>query len=263
MNQGGVNIAPWFYPETAPSNTRGNVAATNFRINNVDISGSYTKIGTNSNISVSNAHTINYLSNNVSIGDLFELNLPVFSDNINEHYRILTPANHQGLLIQFLKSTSISFNYNISGSFAMVGGGGRGGDKANGNAGGGGGAGRLITGNIVNHLKNTTFTITIGDGGDNSGNDGGTTIISYPSGSSTILVTAAGGTAGGVGAAGSGNSSGSSGGTGSYSGGQPSLGTAPDSQTLNDNGVFQSMYSRTNRGSLGNNNNNNNGGGGG
>ncbi len=251
----------WFYPISQPSN-HNTALTTNFRINNVDISNSYIGIGTNSNIPVSQLYSISYFSNGQNIGNLFELNLPVFSGTINDDFKIWSPSQNSGLLIQILKSTSLRFNYNVDCSFVMVGGGGGGGNQANGNAGGGGGAGQLITGNIVSYQVGGLFTITIGKGG-NSGNAGENTSLTYSTTTSTTTITAYGG---GYGGGGKGSSNAvigsSSGGTGSYSSGVPAFGGATP-QTLPNTSIFQNMQSFNNVGALGNDQNNDSGAGGG
>jgi hypothetical protein len=103
--QNSTNMLTWFY--NGPTNTKVAVANTGFTVGNVDISTTYVGLGTNSKISVSNNRTINYTflqtPNKVNIGSLFELNLPVFASGttINTDYKIWSPSNHDGLLIQF------------------------------------------------------------------------------------------------------------------------------------------------------------------
>ena len=79
-NVSGINMLQWFYPTSEPSIAPNNAPTTNFRVNNVDISNNYVKLGTNSNIPVSQLYSINFLSGGQSIGNLFELNLFI-SDN--------------------------------------------------------------------------------------------------------------------------------------------------------------------------------------
>lgn len=255
--QGGSNMLQWFYPTSQPSNTPNTASTTNFKINNVDISNNYNGIGTNSNIRVSQIYNINY--NNVqNIGHLFELNLPVLNGTIDDDFILCSPLEHDGLLIQILKSMTLSFNYDIDCSFVMVGGGGGGGNQANSNAGGGGGAGELITGSIINYTKGNALSISIGGGG-NSGQSGAQTTITY----SGVTITANGGGYGGHGKGSSNSVTGSSsGGTGSYSSGVPNVGTATQ-RTITNISIFQSMTSYNNIGSLGNDQNNDSGGGGG
>lgn len=258
----------WFYPTSQPYNYPNKAITTNFRINNIDISNNYTGIGTNSNIKVSQLYTINYYSNGQSIGNLFELNLPVFSGTINVNYKIWPPSNNNGLLIQILQSTTLSFNYNVDCSFVMVGGGGGGGSSNQSNAGGGGGAGELITGNIINYQsKYSSLSITIGNGGA-SGTSGGDTTITYTTTStnppSSVTITANGGGGGGNGKTNSSNTTGSSsGGSGSYSNTTTHPGTVTSRNPLSNIGVFNSMISYGNQGSQGNYQINDSGAGGG
>jgi len=256
------SILPWFYPvSSTKSNTNIAAAATNYKINNVDICNNYVGIGTNSNIPVSTLYTINYKNNNLNIGTLFELNLPVFSGGtIDIDYTMTATSNNgiNGLIIQILKDTTISFNYNVSCQFLMIGGGGGGGPQANSNAGGGGGAGQLIIGSITGYQKNQSLAIAIGAGGL-SGKNGVDSSILYKS---SDIVFADAGTSGGAGKDGSFSTYGSSGGTGSYSESTPTVGGAI-AQSLPDVSIFTSMTAYNNVGSLGNDQNNNTGGGGG
>lgn len=257
-NQNGINMLNWFYSSSMPSNPQNNTLTTNFRINNVDISNNYVKIGTNSNISVSQIYNINYYSNSQNIGNLFELNLPVFSGTINLDYKICSPSTNSGLLIQILKSTTLKFNYNVNCSFVIVGGGGGGGNSLQSNAGGGGGAGELITGNIQNYIANNVLTIIIGTGGTATLSGNNSTITYLGS-----TITANGGGYGGNGKSDSNNVTGSSsGGSGSYSSNQPNVGTTTP-QNLPNTSIFQSMTSFKNVGALGNDQNNDSGAGGG
>lgn len=147
----------WFYSDINASNPN-TAQTTNFNINGLDISNNYIGIGTNSKISVSQVYkNIDYFSNGVSIGNLFELNLAVFSGTINVHYKIWPTSLHDGLLIQFLQNTSITFNYRINGTFVAVGTGGKGGNSQNSNAGGGGGGGGVVTGSIVDAQPGTFY----------------------------------------------------------------------------------------------------------
>ena len=271
----------WFY--NGPTNTKVSVANTQFNIADVDLSTTYIGLGTNSKISVSNNHTIDYyvLSEGkiTSIGNLFELNLPVFKSGavINTDFKILPTNNHSGLLIQVLKSTTISFNYNIDCSFAMIGGGGGGGlgSYGSGNAGGGGGAGELVTGKITGFqpTNGNYLNIVIGDGGkgatnnpsDSAGNQGGITRIQYLTSTSTVIgdISANGGGGGGSGKSSSSNMIGSSsGGTGSYSSGVPTVGTATTRNPISTVNIFNTMTSYNNRGLIGQDNNSDNGAGG-
>lgn len=291
-NQNNTNILSLFYENnTRTSNTNIPASVTNYRINNIDISNNYVGLGTNSKISASSKHTISYFYDSSSIGNFFELNLPIFSSSavINTDFRILPTSNHNGLLIQFLKSTTISFNpiYKIDMSFVIVGGGGGGGGCTQSNAGGGGGAGELIIGTI-NDFSGTAgryLDIVIGSGGDgkassdnttDNGVSGSNTFIYYKSSTNTIIDTikANGGTGGGNGK-GSSNatSGGSTGGAGSYSSGVPTVGDAVqrptqtailggDGGNLND-GIFINMTSYNNKGGTGQDDNNNDNGAGG
>ena len=281
--QNSENMLTWFY--NGPTNTKVSVAETMFLVGGVDISNTYIGLGTNSKISVSNNRTINYTvlqgGSLVNIGSLFELNLPVFASGavINTDYKILPTSTHNGLLIQILKSTTISFNYNVDCSFAMIGGGGGGGcgNVNQDNAGGGGGAGELVTGKITGFTPTggRYLSITIGDGGAGgtttfgvngySGIQGGTTRIRYFSSPSTVLgdISANGGGYGGAGKIGSINMVGSStGGTGSYSASVPNPGTAID-RTPTNTSIFNTMSSFNNNGGRGQDNNDDNGSGGG
>jgi hypothetical protein len=280
--QNSENMLTWFY--NGPTNTKVSVADTGFIVGGVDISNTYIGLGTNSKISVSNNRTINYTvlqgGSLVNIGSLFELNLPVFASGavINTDYKILPTSTHNGLLIQILKSTTLSFNYNVDCSFAMIGGGGGGGCGGvnDGNAGGGGGAGELVTGKITGFVPTggRYLSITIGDGGAGgtttfgvngySGIQGGTTRIQYFSSPSTVLgdISANGGGYGGAGKIGSINMVGSStGGTGSWSAGMPNPGTAID-RTPTNTSIFNTMSSFNNNGVRGQDNNSDAGSGG-
>ena len=277
--QNGENMLTWFY--NGPTNTKVSVTYTGFTVGGVDISNTYIGLGTNSKISVSNNRTINYTvlqgGSLINIGSLFELNLPIFSSGsvINTDYKILPPSEHNGLLIQILRSTIISFNYNVNCIFIMVGGGGGGGCGGvnNGNAGGGGGAGEVITGSITGFVPTggRYLSITIGDGGAGgntttiSGTAGGSTSIIYFDSQSTQLgsISATGGGYGGGGKTGTINMTGSStGGTGSYSAGVPNPGTAID-RTISNTSIFNTMSSFNNNGIRGQDNNSDKGAGGG
>ena len=221
--QNGTNMLQWFYPTSEPSNTPNLASTTNFRINNVDICNNYVGIGTNSNIKVSQLYNIGYYLNGVSIGTLFELNLPNFtSGTINVNYKMF--PNNNGLLIQFLTNTTLTFNYKLNGFFAMIGGGGGGGGQYQSNAGGGGGAGGYIEGNMY-FEANRNITINIGNGGagslqdiDANGTNGSNTSITYFGTGGTYTITAIGGGGGGCGKASTLNrDQNSSGGSGSYS----------------------------------------------
>jgi hypothetical protein len=280
-NQNNTDILSLFYNKntnTSKSNTNIPVSVTNYYISNNDISNSYIGLGTNSKISVSSKHSINYFYNSSSLGDLFELNLPIFSSSavINTDFKIWPTSGHNGLLIQFLKSTTISFNsiYNINMNVLLVGGGGGGGGSRESNAGAGGGAGELVTGTI------TTFSgtggkfldIIIGSGGNGAvggptvqGNTGGLTYIYYKSSPTVTIDTiyANGGTGGGSGKGSSQASTGAStGGAGSYSAGVPTVGIASD-RTISSDGIFTSMTSYNYAGGTGQDDNNDNGTGGG
>jgi hypothetical protein len=266
-NVNGQNMLSWFYSNFSASNTNNKAPTTNFRINNEDINDDYIGIGTNSNIPVSQLYTINYFSSGTSVGNLFELNLPVFSGTINVDYKIWPPSQNNGLLIQFLKSTNIAFNYTVTCTFLAVGGGGGGGGSNQSNAGGGGGAGGVILGSIVNAqpAPSTAFGITIGDGGaagagtenNRNGGNGGNTIIAYDGAS----ITAPGGGGGGQGKGSTNNViNASSGGSGSFEN-SATVGTVT-LQTPSNTGVFQNMTAFGNRGSLGVLQNNDDGAGG-
>ena len=258
----GTDMLGWFYPYTSSTSNTNTAAITNYKIDGDDIYSSYAGIGTNSNIPVSTLYpTIAYYKNNISIGTKFELNLPLFSGTKNTNYKIWSPSNHGGLLIQILSGapTYLQFNYNISScQFLMIGGGGGGGNTASGNAGGGGGAGELVTGTITNYVKNTKLSIILGDGGGSQSNGSDTSII-Y----NNYMVTAEPGTHGGSGKGSSGSANGSSGGTGSYSNDAPNLGSAININPITDVSIFSYMTSFNNTGSYGNYQHNDTGGGGG
>ena len=264
MNQDSIDILQHFYSyDTRYSNTNISAGTTYFKINDADISNNYVGIGTNSNIKVSdylkNCSYFRISSTNIStnIGDLFELNLPYFSTGtINVDYKMF--PNNNGLLIQFLKNTTLKFRYNIDCSFCIVGGGGGGGYKANSNAGGGGGAGELITGNITGYIANTDLTITIGDGGP-SFTMGNPSSIKY----SSTTITANGGGYGGYGKGNGANTTGSSsGGSGAYSNTSFNPGTVT-LRSISNTSIFNSMISYGRSGAQGNDQNNDSGAGGG
>lgn len=257
--QNGSNILDWFYPTTSPSIAANRAQTTNFRINNVDISNNYVNLGTNSKIPVSQLYSINYFSAGKSIGNLFELNLPIYSGTMNINYNIITPNYHDGFLIQFLTSNSIAFRYKVNCQFVMVGGGGGGGNSANSNAGGGGGAGEVITGNINGYISGNSINITIGSGGS-AGNNGNQTTIQYLGNT----ITANGGGYGGNGKGNGGNTTGSSsGGSGSYSTDSTQPGSQNNRNPLSNISIFQSMISYGYTGAQGNDQNNDSGAGGG
>ena len=264
-NQNTTDMLTWFYPTSQPHNLPNQALTTNFRISNVDISNNYTGIRTNSAIPVSTLYNIGYSINSQNIGDLFELNLPVFDQSLvlNIGYKIFPPGTGQGgndgLLIQYYLSTTLSFNYVVDCSFVIIGGGGGGGNTANGNAGGGGGAGELITGSIQNCQPGIPLTFTIGQGGSVGGGFGGNTSISYQGNT----ITANGGGAGGGGKGSTSNTIGSSsGGSGSYSHGSTNPGTVTP-RTIPNTSIFTSMTSFGNGGSQGNDQDNDTGAGGG
>jgi hypothetical protein len=266
-NENGTNMLQWFYPySTTNSNGPNNATTTNFRINNIDISNNYSRSGINFNIPVSQFYNINYYINGTTnIGDLFELNLPVITGQINVDYKFYPVSG--GTVIQILKSTTLQFNYNVNCQFAMIGGEGPGGNSANSNAGGGGGAGQLVTGNISGYTKGGVITITIGAGGT-PGSSGGNNGIS---GKATSLVysisdascNAFGGGYGGFGKGDSNSVTGSSsGGSGSYSASVPVVGTSTY-KLPSYSGIFQPLNSYNHVGGSGQNNNNDQGAGGG
>jgi hypothetical protein len=260
-NQNGENMLNWFYPTSKPNN--GNFAQTTYYlIDNVDICNNYVGIGSTSNISVSQLYNINYYLNETSIGNLFELNLPNFlSGTINDDYIIWPPSTGDGMLIQILKNTNLSFNYNINCSFVMVGGGGGGGNQNNSNAGGGGGAGQYISGNIQGYQANNTLQIVIGNGGAGGnvqGTAGGNTTITYQGNT----ITAYGGGGGGAGKDDSLNTNGCSGGSGSYSASQSVVGQSFN-PTPSPTSIFTNMQSFANMGGQGQDQNNDTGAGGG
>lgn len=263
MNQYSQDILQHFYPYN-PSYSNTNIPAitTNFKISNLDISNNYVGIGTNSNITVNHLYPLSYFSNSINIGDLFELNLPLFtSGTINVDYKMF--PNNGGMLIQFLKTTFLSFNYNVKCSFCMVGGGGGGGYKTDGNAGGGGGAGEIVTGSINIYIKNTPLEIVIGEGGSSHISGSETRIEYQPPDYFSTSITANGGGYGGYGKGNGGETFGSSsGGGGSYSEGEHYPGVFTP-RTINSYDIFQSMLSYGNTGAIGNDNNDDKGGGGG
>jgi len=257
-NVSGNNMLQWFYPTSAPSIAANNAATTNFQINNIDISNNYVKIGTNSNIQVSQLYTINYFSGGQSIGNLFELNLPIYNGSLGVDYKIWPPSSNSGLLIQILTTTSIAFRYNVNCQFIIVGGGGGGGNQANGNAGGGGGAGEVIVGNIVGYNPGNSINFTIGAGGLSASNGSPSSIQYFGN-----TITANGGGYGGGGKGDGANTTGSSaGGSGAYSNAVPVPGTSTP-RTISNISIFQSMTSYGNSGALGNDQNNDSGAGGG
>ena len=262
-NVNGNNMLQWFYPTTAPSIAPNNAPTTNFKINNVDISNNYVKLGTNSNIPVSQLYSINFLSGGQSIGNLFELNLPIFTGTLNVDYKIIPPSNHSGLLIQILNNNTLTFNYNVNCSFWMVGGGGGGGGSADSNAGGGGGGGELISGNIADYAAGIPLSIIIGNGGNGGngtrGDTGGDTSITY---SGNTLTAFGGGYGGGGKGSGESTTGSSGGGSGSYDKSVPSAGTSTP-RTISNFSIFKNLVSSGKSGSLGNDQNNNTGAGGG
>jgi hypothetical protein len=263
--QDSKDILQHFYPYNPSyynSNTNIPAITTNYKIDNVDISNNYVGIGTNSNIKVSDLFNFSYLSNSINIGDLFELNLPVFSSGtINVDYKMF--PNNGGLLIQIFKDTTLSFNYNVNCSFCMVGGGGGGGYKDQDNAGGGGGAGEIVTGSINGYIKNSGLNIIIGEGGS-SHTPGSQTYITYvPPDYYSNSVVAYGGGYGGRGKENGENTTGSSsGGGGAYSDKHYYAGEFTP-RSINNSSIFQSMSSYGNSGSIGNDDGKSEGGGGG
>jgi hypothetical protein len=275
-NENNSNILQWFYSSSLPSNTPNKSSTTNFRINNIDISNNYIGIGTNSNIPVSTLYNIGYYKNGINLGNLFELNLPIFNlfgttYQINVDFKILPPINNSGLLIQFLRSMSFSFNYNVDCSFVMVGGGGGGGAVNQDNAGGGGGAGQVIKGSMINFSKSYFIEVTIGNGGagglygspNPNGSNGSSTTIMYTNFTTYYTITANGGGYGGSGKNNSNSVLGSSsGGTGSFSTTQLNPGTATP-EIIPNVSIFKNMTSYNNIGARGNDQNNDSGAGGG
>jgi len=259
----GNDIIPYFNSKTTkPYATVVTIAETGFMIVGTDISSTYLLLGSSSNIPVSTIFpTTNFFyKNGTDISTLYELDLVNYSGTQNTDYKIWPPGNHLGLLIQFLATTEISFNYTVDLlQFVMVGGGGGGGETSGStNAGGGGGAGELITGYMQNIPANTDITITIGNGGnsDFSGNDTKIALGIYS-------ITAIGGGEGGAGKNSSTSQVGSStGGSGSYSNSQTFSGTAT-SRTISNTGYFITMSSYNNAGGKGQDQNNDSGAGGG
>jgi hypothetical protein len=266
-NVNGNNMLQWFYPASQPYNMPNNASTTNYKINNVDISNNYIGIGRNSKIPVSQLYSIGYNYLGQSIGNLFELNLPnFFISTINVNFKIWPTNNHNGLLIQFLKSEVnqpiiFGFRYKVNCSFVMVGGGGGGGNPhPNDDGAGGGGAGEVITGTIEGYDPQlSNFTIVIGEGGGarTSGEDTSMTYFGN-------TITANGG---GAGADGKGNSApttgSSSGGAGAWSSTQVEVGTVTSRNPLPNTIIFKNMTSYGNQGNQGNNQRNDTGGGGG
>ena len=262
-NSNGINILQNFYPiSSTKSNTNIAAITTYFKINNNDISNNYVGIGTNSNIPVSYLYpNYNFFTNTTPIGDLFELNLPVFNGTINIDYTMF-PSNG-GLLIQILKSTTLSFRYNVNCSFCMVGGGAGGGYLNQSNAGGGGGAGELVQGSINGYIANSNLTITIGEGGGPYTPGSQTYITYYPPNTYPLTISAYGGGYGGRGKGSGQNVTGSSGGgSGSYSNDAPSAGIHIN-RTISNVSIFTSMISYGNNGALGNDRGDDDGAGGG
>ena len=257
FTKSNADITSYFNPISSSYVNAISNNSTGFQINLRDISSSYLGLGSSSNIPISQLFITNFTKNSVDISTLYELYLANYVGTINTDYKIWDPTNHDGLLIQFKKSTTISFRYKVSLQFVMIGGGGGGGQTSVNQAGGGGGAGELITGNMTNILANTTITFTIGNGG-----------VSDTAGSpSSILcngntITANGGGEGGKG------STASSAQTGSSTGGSGSAaittqaGVASD-KTFTDVGYFNTMVSYNNAGGAGEDQNNGSGSGGG
>jgi hypothetical protein len=266
-NVNGQNMLNWFYSNFNASNSNKKAPTTNFRINDVDINNNYIGIGTNSNIPVTKLYNINYyISDGRSLGSLFELNLPVFSGTINVDYKIWPPSDSNGLLIQFLNSTTIRFNYTVSCRFLAVAGGGGGGGHRESNAGGGGGGGGVIDGYIVNAVPSNSFTITIGPGGNGGreegpfgGNGGTDTKIEY--GGNSIIAKGGGGGASGKGSSDN-RVNASTGGSGAWSNRGTNVGSVTIQNPTNT-GVFQNMSVYGYVGSKGGEQNNDSGGGGG
>ena len=257
----------WFYPASQPYNMPNNASTTNYKINNVDISNNYIGIGRNSKIPVSQLYSIGYNYLGQSIGNLFELNLPnFFISTINVNFKIWPTNNHNGLLIQFLKSEVnqpiiFGFRYKVNCSFVMVGGGGGGGNPhPNDDGAGGGGAGEVITGTIEGYDPQlSNFTIVIGEGGGarTSGEDTSMTYFGN-------TITANGGGAGADGKGDSANTTGSSsGGAGAWNSTQVKVGTVTSRNPLPNTIIFKNMTSYGNQGNQGNNQRNDTGGGGG
>ena len=260
-NANGINISDKFYNFNSLISNTNNAVTTNFKILNKDISNNYVGIGTNSNIPVSQLYTFNYYIGTTNIGDLFELNLPFFYGIINTDYKMF-PGNG-GLLIQILKTTSLSFTHNLDCSFCVVGGGGGGGYNSNSNAGGGGGAGELITGSINGYTANSKLTITIGEGGNSYTNGSQTYITYYPPSTIPPAISAFGGGYGGHGKGhGASVTGSSSGGAGAYSDDNFYPGSVT-SRTISNLSIFQSMISYGNSGAKGNDQENDSGAGGG
>ena len=283
----GVDISSNFYKKSIHTNTIQDISNTGFLIENDDIRNIFVPLKTNSKIPVSQMLTTTNFKNknNVDISTLFELNLITFTGTIDTDYKIWSPANHDGFLIQILTTNAtMTFNYNVSCNFAMIGGGGGGGGNHQSNAGGGGGAGELVTG-TMEILKGKTVTFTIGQGGTRGTWTGDNVTGTYGSGNGTntshhgnsgtptvitcngFSIDASGGGGGGGGKGSSESStSGCTGGTGSYSNATPSLGTLTV-RTLTNNSVFKSLsrypISGNGVGARGQNNNNDDGAGGG
>ena len=253
----GQNIISYFTPTSQPYVNIVSNSTTGFKINNIDISSNYLALGSSSKIPISQIFTTNYSISNNDLSNLYELYLTNYVGTKDVDYKIWNPTNHAGLLIQFLKTTTISFKYNVSLNFVMIGGGGGGGGTNNGQAGGGGGAGELITGKMSYILANTIITFTIGTGGTSNTDGNDSSILCNGN-----TITANGGGAGAIGGSSSLVQTGSSSGGSGSAGSTLQAGVATD-RTIANIGYFNTMISYNNTGGAGHNQGNSSGAGGG
>lgn len=260
----GQDITSYFTPSNKPYFTQVSNSTTGFKISLKDISSNYLGIRSSSKIPVSTIFTTNFSRGGNDISNLYELYLTNYVGTKDTDYKIWDPVNHDGLLIQITKNTSISFRYRVSLEFVMIGGGGGGGPTFDGiipgifEAGGGGGAGELITGRMTNIPANITIQFTIGSGGISNSPGNNSTMVC-----NGITITANGGGAGAQGGKSSSGITGSStGGSGSTTTSTLVSGVATD-KTIVNNGYFNTMVSYNNRGGSGQDQNNSSGAGGG
>jgi hypothetical protein len=119
--------------------------------------------------------------------------LPIIkSNNIYVTYKIFNTFDHVVMYVSPTAVNTIVFNYDTVCEVLLVGGGGRGGDHGS----GGGGGGGIVNKQMYNFTANT-YTIAVGSGGVSidanfNGSSGNSTIIK----SSTVTITAPGGTGG-------------------------------------------------------------------
>ena len=160
---------------------------------------------------------------------------------VNSYNHIITTPNPDGFTIyRFYPTTTTSGTYtssrNLSITYLVVAGGGGGGISNSIGNGGGGGAGGLLTatGTII---SNTSYSLTVGEGGASNGNNGINSSLDVASGTLTAI-----GGGGGGGGDNNGNSGGSGGGASfaysiQNSGGAGTLGqgTAGGDNILNNN----------------------------